>query len=107
MSAVLWRPAMHLRVFLLDCLRAQDDFNRWDINTAAFEWFYEPGVSVVMPVGGQSDALAYRGLIHMAKCAAISPGSQSLCGSEQYNHLIRSAVVASLVVSAGILSRSR
>ncbi|MDT5124604.1 MAG: diacylglycerol O-acyltransferase / trehalose O-mycolyltransferase [Mycobacterium sp.] len=41
-------------VYLLDGLRAQDDFNGWDINTAAFEWFFESGVSVVMPVGGQS-----------------------------------------------------
>jgi diacylglycerol O-acyltransferase/trehalose O-mycolyltransferase len=35
-------------------MRAQDDYNGWDINTAAFEWFYGSGVSVVMPVGGQS-----------------------------------------------------
>jgi diacylglycerol O-acyltransferase/trehalose O-mycolyltransferase len=41
-------------VYLLDGLRAQDDFNGWDINTAAFEWFFESGISVVMPVGGQS-----------------------------------------------------
>ncbi|MDT5071231.1 MAG: diacylglycerol O-acyltransferase / trehalose O-mycolyltransferase [Mycobacterium sp.] len=41
-------------VYLLDGLRAQDDFNGWDINTPAFEWFYQSGVSVVMPVGGQS-----------------------------------------------------
>ncbi|MCT7658313.1 esterase family protein [Mycobacterium sp. CPCC 205710] len=41
-------------LYLLDGLRAQDDFNGWDINTAAFEWFYESGISVVMPVGGQS-----------------------------------------------------
>jgi diacylglycerol O-acyltransferase/trehalose O-mycolyltransferase len=41
-------------VLLLDGLRAQEDFNGWDINTAAFEWFYESGISVVMPVGGQS-----------------------------------------------------
>jgi diacylglycerol O-acyltransferase/trehalose O-mycolyltransferase len=41
-------------VLLLDGLRAQDDFNGWDINTAAFEWFYRSGISVVMPVGGQS-----------------------------------------------------
>jgi diacylglycerol O-acyltransferase / trehalose O-mycolyltransferase len=41
-------------VYLLDGLRAQDDFNGWDINTAAFEWFYGSGLSVVMPVGGQS-----------------------------------------------------
>jgi diacylglycerol O-acyltransferase / trehalose O-mycolyltransferase len=41
-------------VYLLDGLRAQEDFNGWDINTAAFEWFYESGISVVMPVGGQA-----------------------------------------------------
>ncbi len=41
-------------VYLLDGLRAQDDFNGWDINTPAFEWFNDSGVAVVMPVGGQS-----------------------------------------------------
>ena len=41
-------------VLLLDGLRAQDDFNGWDINTAAFEWFHQSGISVIMPVGGQS-----------------------------------------------------
>ncbi|CAN5856029.1 alpha/beta hydrolase family protein [soil metagenome] len=41
-------------VYLLDGLRAQDDANGWDINTAAFEWYYNSGVSIVMPVGGQS-----------------------------------------------------
>jgi diacylglycerol O-acyltransferase/trehalose O-mycolyltransferase len=41
-------------LYLLDGLRAQDDFSGWDINTAAFEWFYRAGLSVVMPVGGQS-----------------------------------------------------
>ena len=41
-------------VYLLDGMRAQDDYNGWDINTPAFEWFYESGISTVMPVGGQS-----------------------------------------------------
>jgi diacylglycerol O-acyltransferase / trehalose O-mycolyltransferase / mycolyltransferase Ag85 len=41
-------------VYLLDGLRAQDDFNGWDINTQAFEWFLDSGLSIVMPVGGQS-----------------------------------------------------
>jgi diacylglycerol O-acyltransferase/trehalose O-mycolyltransferase len=41
-------------VYLLDGLRAQEDANGWDINTAAFEWYHQSGVSVVMPVGGQS-----------------------------------------------------
>jgi diacylglycerol O-acyltransferase/trehalose O-mycolyltransferase len=41
-------------VYLLDGLRAQDDFNGWDINTAAFDWFLGSGLSVVMPVGGEA-----------------------------------------------------
>jgi diacylglycerol O-acyltransferase / trehalose O-mycolyltransferase / mycolyltransferase Ag85 len=41
-------------IYLLDGLRAQDDFSGWDINTAAFEWTYQSGLSTVMPVGGQS-----------------------------------------------------
>ena len=41
-------------LYLLDGLRAQDDFSGWDINTPAFEEFYQSGLSVVMPVGGQS-----------------------------------------------------
>nr|PZN13209.1 MAG: hypothetical protein DIU75_22830 [Mycolicibacterium hassiacum] len=41
-------------VLLLDGLRAQDDYNGWDINTAAFEWFHDSGVSVIMPVGGRA-----------------------------------------------------
>ncbi len=41
-------------IYLLDGLRAQDDLNGWDINTQAFEWYYQSGVSLVMPVGGMS-----------------------------------------------------
>jgi diacylglycerol O-acyltransferase / trehalose O-mycolyltransferase len=41
-------------VYLLDGIRAQDDYNGWDINTEAFEWFYGSGLSVAMPVGGNS-----------------------------------------------------
>ena len=41
-------------VYLLDGLRAQDDYNGWDINTQAFEWYYNTPLSIVMPVGGQS-----------------------------------------------------
>src|SRR5690242_17374335 len=41
-------------VYLLDGLRAQDDFNGWDINTAAFEWYVDSGLATIMPVGGQS-----------------------------------------------------
>ena len=37
-------------LYLLDGLRAQDDFNGWDINTQAFEWYLDSGISVVMPV---------------------------------------------------------
>jgi diacylglycerol O-acyltransferase/trehalose O-mycolyltransferase len=45
-------------VYLLDGLRAQDDFNGWDINTQAFEWYFNSGLSVIMPVGGQSSFYA-------------------------------------------------
>jgi diacylglycerol O-acyltransferase/trehalose O-mycolyltransferase len=41
-------------VYLLDGLRAQDDFNGWDINTAAFEWYVDSGLATIMPVGGMS-----------------------------------------------------
>ncbi len=41
-------------VYLLDGLRATDDYNGWDINTEAFEWYLDSGLSIVMPVGGQS-----------------------------------------------------
>jgi diacylglycerol O-acyltransferase/trehalose O-mycolyltransferase len=41
-------------VYMLDGLRARDDLNGWDIETQAFEWYYESGLSVVMPVGGMS-----------------------------------------------------
>jgi diacylglycerol O-acyltransferase / trehalose O-mycolyltransferase len=41
-------------VYLLDGLRAQDDYNGWDINTPAFEWFNDTPLSIIMPVGGQS-----------------------------------------------------
>jgi diacylglycerol O-acyltransferase/trehalose O-mycolyltransferase len=51
---VQFQPGGSKAVYLLDGMRAQDDYNGWDINTPAFEWFYESGVSVVMPVGGQS-----------------------------------------------------
>ena len=41
-------------VYLLDGLRARDDNSGWDIETPAFENYYQSGVSVVMPVGGMS-----------------------------------------------------
>ena len=41
-------------LYMLDGRRAQDDYNGWDINTAAFEWYNGSGISMVMPVGGQS-----------------------------------------------------
>jgi diacylglycerol O-acyltransferase/trehalose O-mycolyltransferase len=41
-------------VYLLDSMEAGDDFNGWDINTAAFDWYHESGLSLVMPVGGKS-----------------------------------------------------
>ncbi|ORW10490.1 esterase family protein [Mycolicibacter longobardus] len=51
---VQFQPGGAHAVYLLDGLRAQDDYNGWDINTPAFEEYYQSGLSVVMPVGGQS-----------------------------------------------------
>jgi diacylglycerol O-acyltransferase / trehalose O-mycolyltransferase len=51
---VQFEPGGSRAVYLLDGLRAQDDYSGWDINTAAFDWFHDSGISVVMPVGGQS-----------------------------------------------------
>lgn len=45
-------------VYLLDGLRAREDFNGWDIETQAFEWFDNSGLSLVMPVGGMSSFYA-------------------------------------------------
>ncbi|MBF9326978.1 esterase family protein [Mycobacteroides chelonae] len=39
--------------YLLDGGRAREDFSGWDIETAAFQWYYQSGISIVMPVGGQ------------------------------------------------------
>ena len=41
-------------VYLLDGMRAQDDFSGWDINTPVFEWYEGSGLSPALPVGGQS-----------------------------------------------------
>ncbi len=35
-------------------MRARDDNSGWDIETPAFETYYQSGLSVVMPVGGMS-----------------------------------------------------
>ena len=51
---VQFQPGGPHAVYMLDGLRAREDFNGWDIETPAFEWYYESGLSVVMPVGGQS-----------------------------------------------------
>ena len=46
-------PEAHA-LYLLDSMEAGDDFNGWDINTQAFDWYNGSGLSVVMPVGGKS-----------------------------------------------------
>src|SRR5262249_35696368 len=43
-------------LYLLDGMRAQDDFNGWDINTQVFEWYLQSGIATVLPVGGQSSS---------------------------------------------------
>lgn len=51
---VRFQPGGKHAVYLLDGLRARDDNSGWDIETNAFEKFYQSGVAVVMPVGGMS-----------------------------------------------------
>src|SRR6185312_13507410 len=51
-AAPTFSPGGAKAVYLLDGMRAQDDYSGWDINTPAFEWFYQSGISTVMPVGG-------------------------------------------------------
>jgi diacylglycerol O-acyltransferase/trehalose O-mycolyltransferase len=46
-------PGSHA-LYLLDSMEAAEDFNGWDRNTAAFDWYRGSGLSVVMPVGGMS-----------------------------------------------------
>jgi diacylglycerol O-acyltransferase/trehalose O-mycolyltransferase len=51
---VKFQPGGSHALYLLDGLRARDDNSGWDIETNAFEKFYQSGVAVVMPVGGMS-----------------------------------------------------
>lgn len=51
---VEFQPGGPHAVYLLDGQRAREDYNGWDIETTAFEDYYQSGISVVMPVGGQS-----------------------------------------------------
>ena len=53
-GASLAGPTPAKAVYLLDGLRAGDDYSGWDVNTAAFEWFHDSGIATVMPVGGQA-----------------------------------------------------
>jgi diacylglycerol O-acyltransferase / trehalose O-mycolyltransferase len=46
-------PGSHA-VYLLDSMEAGEDRNGWDINTAVFDWYHGSGLSMVLPVGGQS-----------------------------------------------------
>ena len=61
-------------VLLLDGLRARDDFNGWDLETTAFEWFYESSLSVIMPVAA-SRASTPTGISLRAVTTAARPTS--------------------------------
>lgn len=45
-------------LYLLDGLRARDDFNAWTVDTNAMAQFVNDDVTLVMPVGGQSSFYA-------------------------------------------------
>jgi hypothetical protein len=64
-------------VYLLDGLRAQDDYNGWDINTPAFEWYYQSGLSVIMPVGGQSSFYLQVGNVPDQRAAGLAEFQQA------------------------------
>ena len=51
-------------------MRAQDEYNGWDINTSAFEWYYQSGLATVMPVGGRSSCYSdwYKPVCGKAGC---------------------------------------
>ena len=65
-------------VYLLDGLRARDDNSGWDIETAAFENYYESGLSVVMPVGGMSSFYTnWQGLRSATAAPTTTSGKRS------------------------------
>ncbi|HZQ33331.1 MAG TPA: alpha/beta hydrolase family protein [Mycobacterium sp.] len=51
---VEFQPGGNHAVYLLDGLRARDDWNGWDIELPTFEWTLNSGLATVMPVGGMS-----------------------------------------------------
>ena len=55
---VEFQPGGTHAVYLLDGLRAQDDWSGWDINLPVFEWMQNTGLATVMPVGGMSSFYA-------------------------------------------------
>ena len=63
-------------VYMLDGLRARDDYSGWDIETNAFEMYYQSGLSVVMPVGGQSSFYSdwYKQACGKAGCTDLQVG---------------------------------
>ncbi len=74
-------------VYLLDGLRAQDDFNGWDINTQAFEWYLDSGLSIVMPVGGQSSFYANWYKPACGKSGCLTYNWETFLTSELPNYL--------------------
>ena len=55
---VEFQPGGSHAIYLLDGLRARDDWSGWDIELPAFEWTLNSGLATVMPVGGMSSFYA-------------------------------------------------
>ena len=99
-------------VYLLDGLRAQDDFNGWDINTPAFEWYVDSGLSTIMPVGGQSSfysdwyspGLRQGRLLHLQVGDLPHPGAACLPGGEQGVNPNRNAAVGLSMAGSAALT---
>ncbi|WP_319448593.1 MULTISPECIES: alpha/beta hydrolase family protein [unclassified Mycobacterium] len=82
-------------VYLLDGLRAQDDFNGWDINTPAFEWYLNSGLSIVMPVGGQSSFYSNWYKPACGKAGCLTYNWETFLTSELPNYLASNKEVKS------------
>ena len=74
-------------VYMLDGLRARDDFSGWDIELPTFEWFLNTGLSVVMPVGGQSSFYANWYKPACGKSGCLTYNWETFLTSELPNYL--------------------
>ena len=84
-------------VYLLDGMAARDDFNGWDIHLPVFEWFYQSGLSLVMPAGGHGQLLqqlvppgsGQRRRVDVQVGNLSDPGAAAVAGDQQGSQRVR------------------